>query len=75
MINNLKVHNKHFVSDKTYIQGNRWASELNACVGSLDLIGAIDWFRVYQAENLRSDHALVALQISRDDICLGHVLR
>ena len=75
VINNLKVLDKHFVSDKTYKQGIRWVSELDVCVGSLDLIGAIDWFRVYQAENLPSDHAPVALQISRDDICLDHVLR
>ena len=73
VINNLRTYNKHFVSNKTYKQGSRWVSELDVCVGSLELINFIDRFQVHQTENLPSDHAPVSIQMSKGSIDLDFV--
>ena len=75
VINNLKTSSKHFASNKTYKQGNRWVSELDICVCSQELIDRIDWFRVYQTENLPSDHAPIAIQMSKSNTDLDDVVR
>ena len=47
VINNLRTYSKHFVSNKTYKQGSRWVSELDVCVGSLELINSLELFQVH----------------------------
>ena len=75
VINNLKTGNKHFVGNKTYRQGANWVSELDVFVGSKDLIGSLDWLKVYQTADLPSDHAPVSIQISVSKISLDDLAR
>ena len=75
VINNLKTGNKHFVGDRTYRQGANWVSELDVFVGSKDLIGSLDWLKVYQMGDLPSDHAPVSIQISINKISLDDLVK
>ncbi|XP_068228044.1 uncharacterized protein [Palaemon carinicauda] len=75
VVNNLKAYDKHFVSNKTYKQGTRWVSELDVCVGSIQLINSIESFRVHPTENLPSDHAPISIKMSKGRIDLDFVLR
>ena len=75
VINNLKTGNKHFVSDRTYRQGTNWVSELDVFVGSQDMIGSLDWLKVYQTVDLPSDHAPIGIQISVNRISLDDLAR
>ena len=46
VLNDLKTNNKHFISDKTYKQGNEWISELDTCILNLSLMSRVIDFLV-----------------------------
>ena len=64
VVNNLKTHDKHFVSNKTYKKRDTWISELDTCVASVNLLKYISAFNVLQRGDLPSDHAPIVLTIS-----------
>ena len=63
VLNNLKVNQRHFVSDKTFRKGREWTSELDTCIVSTNMLEHVTDFHVIRNDSLPSDHAPVSMTL------------
>ena len=64
ILNNAKINEKHFSSEKTYKKRGIWVSELDVCVTSPSLVQYLHDFSVIKREGLPSDHAPITVSMS-----------
>lgn len=65
VLNNLKTTVNHYMSKKTYKQGNEWVSELDVCLVSLPVVSRVAKFDVLRDCSVPSDHAPIAVTLSK----------
>ena len=63
VLNNLKVNNHHFISDKTFRKGREWISELDTFIVSENMLEYITDFHVVRDDSLPSDHAPISMTL------------
>ena len=63
VVNNMKTPTKHFESKLTCKKASEWKSEIDICVASLNTLGCISEFGVWQDTSLPSDHAPISLSL------------
>ena len=68
VVNNLHTENKTFPGALTFRKRNRWISELDLCVASIQLIPALENLTFDSSERLPSDHAPMSVALNPEQL-------